>query len=90
MVKRPRGRSSEGVLRKYTPSETMAVVRKWYRKGSDVDRWRELSVVDRDLEVDAVGGRPKGVCHYCEGCEESHEMVRRLSAVRGEGCGESC
>ncbi len=70
-------------MRKYTPSETMAVVRKWYRKGADVDRRRELSVVDRYREVDAVGRRSEGVCHYCEGCGESHEMARNLSAVRG-------
>ncbi|KAL8885744.1 MAG: hypothetical protein Q9215_006450 [Flavoplaca cf. flavocitrina] len=84
MVKSPRGRSSEGVMRKYTPSETMAVVRKWYRKGADVGRSRELSAVDRYREADAVRGRSKGVCHYCEGCGESHEMARNMSAVRGE------
>lgn len=60
-------------MRKFSPSETMTMIRKWYRKQADVDR------------IHFTGeSKSTGNCHFCKDCGENHERSRSKASPRLE------
>lgn len=56
----------ENSLRKYSATETMKVIRNWYKKHTDADRLGCAGKLRGD----------RGQCQFCKDCGQSHKMSR--------------
>ena len=78
IVREPRVTASKRKARRYSPSETMSIIRKWYRKHADADRFAYMNRMRGE----------KGTCHFCRDCGENHRKVGKTGIPLG-GMGSS-